>query len=228
MRQTLIFTLLALAIATVVTALFAVTPNKTNEKPVLIPVTTSVEGFQCAACAAKLQTYLGKQKGVSDVKATVKPAQVTAMLDEKVMPAGKFVAAINGQKNAHGKLYTASFITYIDAEMCKGQQKMCEGCFTEIPKVLKGVKGVTDVTLDETGRIATIKLDPKVEVTTTVIAGALKKSKFNFIVSFTDPKPEKSASTGDTENGSGCGMGSGGSCPMNGESGGGCPMMSGN
>jgi len=205
MRQTLIFTLLALTIAAVVTVLYAA-PSKTGKQPVLTSVTTAVEGFQCGACAAKLQTFLGKQKGVTDVKTTMKPAQVTAKIDEKVLPVSKFMAAIDGQKNMHNKLYTASFVAFINAPMCKNEPKMCAACPPEIKKMLKDVKGITAVTLDDTGRIATIGLDPKVDVTTTAIAGALKKSKFNFIVSFTDPNPVKSKTkgepwyTGDTYN----------------------------
>jgi len=231
--------LLALLVATVVTMLYAA-PGKTNKQPVLSPVTVNIEGFQCAGCATSLQGYLAKQKGVSEVNATMKPAQVTAMLDEKVMPVSKFVAVIDKQKNLHDKLFSASFVTYIDAAMCKGQAKMCEGCPTEIKKMLKDVKGITGITFDETGRVATIGLDPKVSVTTTQIAAALKKSKFNFIVSFTDPKPadkdSKEQATGSCPMGGdkqasegGCNMDSnGGGCDMGGgDSGGGCPMTAG-
>jgi len=248
MRLTITFTLLALAIATVVTVLYAA-PGKMGKQPiVLTAVTASVEGFNCPSCANKLQTYLGKQKGISEVKVTMKPQQVTAKLDEKVVSAGKFITLINqqGKKTEPKDPYTAKFVAYIDAPMC-------EACFTEIPQMLKSVKGVTGVTLDESGKVATIAFDAKAGVTTTAIAEGLKKSKFNFTVNFAAPEAngEKSAAAttegddccamggmehGDMDHGENCDMsgetGKDKNCPMGGETGddstgGGCPMMSG-
>lgn len=237
MRQTLLFTLLALLVATVVTMLYAA--PKASKKPVLTDITASVEGFSCSSCAGKLQSYLTEQKGLSEVKVTMKPQQVTAKVDEKVMPASKLIALINaqGKKTEPKAPYSAKFVVYVDAAMCKDQVKMCGACFTEIPKSLKSVKGITGVELDKTGKVATLTFDPKANVTTTAIADALKKSKFNFIVSFTTPKTEKDtaaaaggddccageaqAATPSASSSESCEMGSGA------ESGGGCPMMAG-
>jgi len=203
MKQTLIATVIVLVIAVAVTVLYAAQPKTQAAQPVLSPVTVTVQGFECGGCVPKLQSFLEKQKGVSGVKATMTPPQVTAQLDEKVLPVSKFVAAIDGQKNMHNKLYIASFVTFVDAPMCKNEPKMCAACPPEIQKMLKDVKGVTGVTLDDTGRIATIGLDPKVAVTTTAIADALKKSKFNFTVSFTATQTSQTAAVDGKQ---GCGM----------------------
>ena len=238
MRQTLIFTLLALLVATVVTMLYAA-PGKTSKKPVLTEVTASVEGFNCPSCVGKLQSYLSEQKGISEAKVTMKPQQVTAKIDEQVMPISKFITLINahGKKTEPKAPYSAKSVVYVDAEMCKDQVKMCPPCFDEIKKMVKGVKGITGVELDKTGKVATLAFDGKASVTTKAIADALKKSKFKFIVSFTDPKAavkKTAAATG----GDDCCAGeahaasttatSSENCEMSGTaSGGGCPMTAG-
>ncbi|MHB0935776.1 MAG: variable large family protein [Armatimonadota bacterium] len=246
MRLTLIFTLLALLVATVVTILYAA-PGKTSKKPVLTEITASVEGFNCPSCTGKLQSYLAEQKGISEAKVTMKPQQVTAKLDEKVMPISKFITLINahGKKTEPKAPYSAKLVVYVDAEMCKDQGKMCPPCFDEIKKMVKGVKGITGVALDKTGKVATLSFDPKANVTTKAIADALKKSKFKFIVSFTDPKAAvkktAAAAGGDdccagemhaqhseaksAASGESCEMGSG--AESGAESGGGCPMVAG-
>lgn len=230
MRLTLIFTLLALLVATVVTLLYAA-PGTTSKPPVLTEVTASVKGFNCPSCVSTLQSYLAKQKGISEPKVTLKPQQVTAKLDEKVMPVSKFIALINahGKKTEPKAPSSAQFVVYVDAEMCKDQAKMCPPCFDEIKKMVKAVKGVAGVELDQTGKVATLTFDGKTTVTTRAVADALKKSKFNFIVSFTAPKAEKAAATdaddccAEEAHAASTAAAGGESCEM----GSGCPMMAG-
>jgi copper chaperone CopZ len=211
MRQTVFFTLLALAIATVVTVLYAA-PGKTNKQSALTAVTAGVEGFDCPSCVNKLEVYLGKQKGISEAKVTMKPQRVTAKLDEKVISASKFITLINAHaKKTEKNPYTAKFVAYVDAAMCEDQAKMCAPCFTEIPKTLKGIQGVTGVTLDDTGKVATIAFDPKADIATSAIADALKKSKFNFTVSFTEPKAKAAKTAVKAKSGEDC---ADGSCDM--------------
>jgi|GEM_PF-1573984 len=243
MRLTVFFTLLALTIAIVVTVLNAA-PEKAVKQPVLTVVTAGVEGLNSPSSVDKLQTWLGKQKGIFEVKVIMKPQQVTAKLDEKVISASKFINLINeqGRKTEPKAPYTAKLVVYVDAPMCADQPKMCGACFTEIPKTLKSVKGVNGVTLDESGKVATIAFDAKAGVTTAAITEGLKTSKFNFIVSFAPPVAEGEKDAAATTGGDDCcgmgddmdhgGMNHGENCDMGDEaggetSGGSCPMMSG-
>jgi copper chaperone CopZ len=101
----------------------------------------------------------------------------------------------------HAKNYGAKLVVYIDTEACAKDAKMCDGCFTEIPKVLKSVKGVSTVTLDKTGKVATIGFKKDANVSTSTLATALSKSDFKFHASFVSTQDSDSES-----------VGSGGSC----------------
>ncbi len=155
----------------------------------LTPVTVALRGVTCPSCAARLQHALSNVAGVSGVKATFKPQQVTATLDEKKISAAAFTRTVAATlAKIDGPKTRATLAVYLDAKMCQDQPKMCPPCFTEIPKVLNGVTGIKAVTLDETGKIATLTFDKDANVTTTAIANALAKSAFGFITTFTAPE----------------------------------------
>jgi copper chaperone CopZ len=182
---------------------FAGEPEK---KPTLTQVTVAVTGFHCQACPDGLQKDLAKLKGVTKVKATLKPAQVTASLDEAKISVSQFVNAIAAHPTAMDKkkTYGATLQAFIDTPMCAKQATMCRACFTEIPKALTAVKGVHGVTLDKTGKIASIRFDGDAKVTTASLADALAKHKFKFTVAFTAPATAEApkASTGHSAHGS--------------------------
>ncbi|MHB9026105.1 MAG: cation transporter [Armatimonadota bacterium] len=187
--------------------LFAAQPSTGDKKPVLTPVTVSVEGLHCQACPDELQKDLAKLPGVSSVKATLKPAQVTALLDETKISVSAFVAAIDEHPQAMDRkqTYGAKLVAYIDAAMCAKQKSMCDACFTEVPKTLKQIKGVSDVTLDKTGKVASISFAAKSKVTTAQITKALADHKFKFTTRFMDPAEKSAAGSSDQ-----------GACPMGG------------
>lgn len=184
MRRTMIVLMVGLAALVLAVGGFAATQSKT--KAVLTPVTVAVEGFHCQACPDELQKDLAKLNGVSEVKATLSPAQVTAKLDEKTITASEFAAAIANHKRAMDatKTYGAKLVVYIDAPMCAKEVKMCAACPPEITRVVKAVKGVSGVTLDTTGKVASITFAQGAKVTTADLAAALKKSSFKFTAQF--------------------------------------------
>ncbi len=155
--------------------------------PAKAPVLTAIEvrllNADCQACIDALATELNKNVGVSDAKATLTPAKVTANLDEATISASEFINKLITLDD-----YDARLALYIDSAMCKGAEKMCDGCFTEIPLQLKKVEGVIEVTLDNTGRRAKITFTEKAVVKTADLAAALAKSEYGFTVSFTAPK----------------------------------------
>ncbi|MHB9130057.1 MAG: heavy-metal-associated domain-containing protein [Armatimonadota bacterium] len=182
-------------IALLVGVALAAAPKPAAKAPQLTPVTVSVDGFHCQACPDELQKNLAKLPGVSAVNATLKPAQVTAKLDEKVITASQFVAAVAKHPRAmdHSKTYGAKLVVYVDAAMCAKEAKMCAGCFKEIPRALQSVKGLGTVSLDNTGKVASITFAKDAKVNTAGIAKALKSSSYKFTVSFTAPAGSKAA-----------------------------------
>ena len=167
------------------------TKNYGAKLVVFTAVTVAVDGLHCQGCVDELQLDLGKVDGVSEVVVTMNPGQVTAKLDESKTSASKLVNVIAAHPQAMDKTktYGAKLVAYIDTEMCAKNKKMCAGCFTEIPKVLNAIKGVSEVTLDETGKIATISFAKEPEVSTSALAKALGASDYMFKVAFTAPKP---------------------------------------
>jgi copper chaperone CopZ len=185
--------------------------------PPLTAVTVAVDGLHCQACADELQKDLGKVPGVAEVTVTVKPGQAAAKLDESKITASEFIAAIgkHAQMMDRQKTYGAKLVAHIDTAMCAKQQKMCEGCFTEIPKVLKGVKGVSDVTLDETGKVATIGFANDAKVATGALTKALARSSYKFTVKYAGAAAPAARNTDQGSAGMNCDqMKSDGSCPM--------------
>ena len=168
---------------------FAAQPEKPEKMPTLAKVTVAVTGFHCQACPDELQLHLAKLDGVTEVKATLKPAQVTATLDEAKITSSQFVNAIATHPTAMDKkqTYGAALLAYIDTAMCAEEETMCQACFTEIPKALKTIKGIHNVTLDTTGKIASISFPKDAKVTTVNIADALLKHNFKFTAVFTAP-----------------------------------------
>ncbi|HEY3376500.1 MAG TPA: heavy metal-associated domain-containing protein [Armatimonadota bacterium] len=201
MRKGILGVLIAIVVLSVAAIALAAKPKA----PQLTPVTVAVDGLHCQACVDELQKDLGKAPGVSDVKVTQKPGQVTAKLDESTITVSQFVTLITTHPQAmdHDKTYGAKLMAYIDTEMCAKNAKMCDGCFTEIPKVLNAVKGVSDVTLDETGKIAAIGFTKDANVTTSALATALGKSNFKFHATFVSPTPQ---TTQKDQAGGGCNM----------------------
>lgn len=216
MKKITVITVISLAILGVAAALFAA-PSKGNA-PVLTPVTVAVQGFHCQPCPDDLQPKLAKMKGVYEVKATLKPAQVTAKLDEGKMTVSQFVTAISSQYTMmnRNETYKGRLVAHIDAAKCAGEETMCQECRTEIPQLLKGIKGVKEVTLDETGKIALMSFDKKAKVTTADITRALGKGKMGYTVNFTAATPAAHAQGDADEQAHGaaaCPMtGGGGSC----------------
>jgi len=201
MKKTLLILLSVLAVLSIGAALYAAEKHAKTNTPVLTPVTVGVAGFHCQACPDGLQKDLAKLPGATAVKATLNPAQVTATLDEAKLTASEFVAAVSAHPQAMDahKTYTGKLVLYVDAEMCKANAKMCAGCFTEIPRVLKAVKGVKQVTLDATGKIASLTFTQGAKVTTKTLAAALAKSSYKFTVRFDQPvsaPASQSAGTG--------------------------------
>lgn len=215
---------IGIAIAVVVMAIAVMAFAANPKAPQLTTVTVAVDGLHCKACVDELQQDLAKVPGVSEVKVTQKPGQVTAKLDESKISASKFVNTIasHSQLMDRKKTYGAKLVAYIDTEMCAKQKTMCDACFTEIPKVLKAVKGVSDVTLDDTGKVASIGFAKDATVSTIALAKALGQSDFKFKVTFftnttaltTDQHQHGAANAeGDCEmmkSDEGCDMGSGG------------------
>lgn len=191
--------IIALSVAAIVLA-------ATPKAPQLTTVTVAVDGLHCQACVDELQQDLGKVAGVSEVKVTQKPGQVTAKLDESKTAASQFVAVIAAHPQAmdHKKTYGAKLVAYIDTAMCAKDKKMCDACFTEIPKVLKAVKGVSDVTLDDTGKIAAISYAKDATVTTNDLAKALAQSNFKFQVTFVSPQPTETHQQDKAADGGAC------------------------
>ena len=207
-----------IAVAVVILALgVVVIANAAKPKAVqLTPVTLSVDGLHCSTCVDELLTDLGKEPGVFNVKVTQKPGRVTAALDESKITASQFVNLIAAHPQAMDakKNYGARLLAYIDTEMCARQQKMCEACFTEIPKVLKSVKGVDAVTLDESGKIASISFVKDATVSTSALAKALAQSEFKFTVNFFSSALNTVPDQQTDNDADGCGMGAGGGCGM--------------
>jgi copper chaperone CopZ len=212
--------LLAVVVATFATAIFAVPPKGTV-------VTVAVQGFHCKPCPDSLVKDLAKLPGVSEVKGTLKPAQVTARLDEAKTSVSQFVAAIGAhpQMMDPKKTYSARLTAYVDSETTAKEEKMCPDCAAQIAKALLGVKGINGVKTDETGKVVTIGFAKGAKVTTAAISKALAATKLKFTASFTHPLLAKAAAS-DAGESDACG---GGSCSMGGGGGGGakqggCPM----
>ncbi|HEY3379961.1 MAG TPA: cation transporter [Armatimonadota bacterium] len=190
MKKTLYVTLTGLLLLAGA-ALWAASAPK-PVKPVTTAVTVAVDGFTCPMCPDGLQKDLAKLPGVSHVKATLDPAQVTATLDETKTTVSKLVAAISAHPQAMDvkKTYTGHLVAQIDTTMCAKNAKMCDGCFVEIPKVLKKIAGVSDVALDANGKVAYIGFAPGATVTTKAISKALAASDYHFTTRFNVPVPQ--------------------------------------
>jgi len=188
-----IISLALLALITLCTTTIALAAKPTA--PVLTAITVAVDGLQCQGCVDELKTDLGKATGVSEVNVTQTPAQVTVKLDERTISAAKFVTLVGTHRQFmdHAKTYGAKLVLYIDAAGCANDAKMCASCFTEIPKVLKAVKGVSNVTLDETGKIAAVSLLKNADFSTSVLTKALARSDYQFTVTFIKIKTDAPA-----------------------------------
>lgn len=176
------------ALAMIGTAMIA--PAAQNNKPVLTQVTVSVQGLHCQGCIDELQHDLAKVPGVSGVKVTLQPPQTTARLDESIISASQFVAAITNHRQMmdRSKTYGARLVVFVDAEMCAKQAKMCPACFTEIPKVLKTIAGIDTVSLDATGKVVSVTFTRDANVPTQKLTKALAASDFKFMVSYMAPR----------------------------------------
>lgn len=223
---TFAFSLLLLVLAFAATALFAVPPTGTT-------VTVAVTGFHCQACPDSLVKDLAKVNGVSAVKATLKPAQVTAKLDESKITASEFVATIAAHPTAMDpkKTYGASLTTFVDSKSTAKEKTLCADCKAQVTKALTGIKGVSGVKADDSGKVVAISFSKGAKVTTAAITKALAATKLKFTAKFTG-SATGSAQASSGSSGGGCGSGcGGGSCPMNGGSsakgGSSCPMHGG-
>ncbi len=197
-------TLIALAAMLTGALALAVAPKK--PQPVTTAVIVAVTGFHCQACPDGLVPDLAKLPGVTKVQATLAPAQVTAVLDETQTPVSALLAAIAKHPQAMDakKTYGTALRVYIDAPMCAKDAKMCPACFTEIPKMLKPVAGIKTVTLDSTGKVATLTFTPGAKVTTAQLTAALKKSSFHFTVGYAHPVKAVATTATCPMNGGGC------------------------
>jgi len=166
-----------------------------TKKSAPVPVTVAVTGLHCQGCVDELQQDLAKIPGVSEVKVSQTPGQVSAKIDEAIITAAKFTGKIAAHPQAmdHAKTYGASLVLYIDTKACATEPKMCPACFTEIPKVLKKVAGVSAVSLDATGKIASVSFAKDAKVSTQTLAKALAASDFKFITTFAAPTAVKAA-----------------------------------
>ncbi len=176
--KNIVLTLILLSLMTL-----GIIAHAVDTKPVLVPVIAKLYNADCQPCIDAMAGELAKQAGVTEVKATLDPPQVTATLDEALFTASEFVNKMIELDN-----YDARLLLYVDTTMCKGADKMCAGCFTEIPARLKTVTGVNEVTLDDTGRRVKVTFAADAKVKTTELADALAKSDYGFTVSFTAPK----------------------------------------
>lgn len=210
--------LLGVLIVVIALSVAAIALAAKPKTPPLTSVTVAVDGLHCKACVDELQKDLGKVSGVSELKVTQTPGQATAKLNESKITASEFVALIANHPRAmdHEKTYGAQLVAYIDTTMCAKQKTMCDACFTEIPKVLKAVKGVSDVTLDETGKIAAISFVKDAKVSTSALSKALGSSNFKFQVKYVTAVPSSSKSNQKQDSGhesmghdGDCGMGPG-------------------
>ncbi len=120
---------------------------------------------------------------------TLQPPQTTARLDESIISASKFVAAITSHRQMmdHSKTYGARLVVFVDTAMCAKDAKMCPACCTEIAKVLKTVKGIDTVSLDATGKVVSVTFTRDANVTTWKLTKALAASDFKFMVSYMAP-----------------------------------------
>lgn len=197
-KNLIILTLAALAVVLVAVWSNAAEPEKGKKNEVTVnPVTVAIKGMACQDCAGKLEKALAKVDGVSEAKVTFKTAQVTAKLDENKITAAAFTRTVAAKMATieKGQDIASSLVVYIDADMCKNQKTMCRACFTEIPRVLKEVKGVKAVSLDKTGKIASITFSGDAKATTAELTKALQKSDYGFIVSYTAPDANKAEKT---------------------------------
>ncbi|HEY3376503.1 MAG TPA: cation transporter [Armatimonadota bacterium] len=187
MKNTLIALLLALAAMSIAMVSFA-GPVYRPQPAGPVQITVAVDGFTCQMCPDQLQQDLAKLPGVTDVQATLDPAQVTAKLDEAKITVSQFVNAITKHKTAmdDNKTYGAHLLLFVDMQACANQKAMCERCKVEIPARLKRVKGIDIVTLDASGKIASLTFAPDVSVTTHDIVKAIEKSSLRFAFSFSD------------------------------------------
>jgi copper chaperone CopZ len=184
MKTTWIAVLLGLAAMSMAAASYAA-PVQPPAAAKPVTVTVAVKGFVCQMCPDGLRQDLTALPGVTAVQATLAPAQVTAKLDEAKITVSQFVAAIATHPTAMdaGKTYGARLLLYVDTQMCANEKTMCADCFTEIPKRLKAVSGVQDVTLDATGKMAAISFTRGASVKTSDLINALQKSDLGFSVS---------------------------------------------
>ena len=154
-----------------------------------VQVSVAVDGFVCQMCSDELRQDLAKLPGVTEVTATLTPAQVTARLNETKITVSQFVNVIAEHKTAMdaNKSYYAHLLLYVDTKGCANEKEMCAKCKVEIPARLKSVKGVESVTLDASGKIASITMQSGSKITTHDLAKALEKSSLTFAFRFSDP-----------------------------------------
>lgn len=195
MNKLLITVLVLAGVLGISAILFARTKQKTSSPPVQTAVTVAIEGFHCPTCPEQLTKDLAAVPGISNVRATLEPGRVVATLDETKTTASDLVSLISNHPRAMNarKTYAGSLLVFIDTEMCRAEKTMCAACFTEIPRVLKTVKGVETVTLDKTGKIAAITFRKGARVLCTDIGAALNASSFHFSVAFTSAASATSA-----------------------------------
>lgn len=162
-------------------------------KKTLTRVTVDVQGMHCRACSDELQQDLAKMPGVAAVKVTLQPAQATASLDETTVAASQFVAAIAGHRQMmnHAKTYAAQLVLFVDAPECAGLVKMSADGANEMTTLLKAVKGVGSVSLDATGKVASVTFSNKAIVATPALTAALGASNRHFSVGFVAPTVTK-------------------------------------
>ena len=160
------------------------------------PVTVMTTGL---STPDKVQKSLAAIDGVSSVSIMPKYGCVMAKLDETKIPASVFVAKVAAALAAADPKATVSagLQIFVDTKMCSKEKKMCAGCFTEVPKTLKAVKGIAKVSLDDTGKLVTLTFAKNAKVTTNAIAKGLAASSYGFTVDFTCKRcPPTPATTG--------------------------------
>ncbi len=189
MRTMLLGVLVTLIVLGITALALAVPAHKT-----LTPVTVSVQGLHCQGCVDELQQDLAKMRGVSAVNVMLQPGQVTAKLDETTIPASKFVATITNHRQMmdHSKTYGAHLVLFVDCPCCAKRTTMCPACFTEIPKALKTVQGVSSVSLDATGKVASVTPSATMPASRrTHWQKSCKRARANSPSAFLPPKPPR-------------------------------------
>lgn len=160
MKKTLAIVAIIALFCTTILWISAQNTEKPQQKAVGYVVTVAVEGLKNQTAFTALDNDLSKINGVAEVTTNFKTGLLTARIDESKITLGDLVNTIakHPRSDDAEKTYGAKIVCYLNSKDEEKAEKFSDATKTAIITTIKKRANVTDITLNDSGKIAKISI----------------------------------------------------------------------